>query len=76
MTTMTTIIALMPILLSTGAGSDVAQPMAIPAVGGMIVELVSLFIVPCVYSWVKETRWRLGWQDPDFDPAALAARPA
>jgi Cu(I)/Ag(I) efflux system membrane protein CusA/SilA len=56
MTTMTTILALAPILLSTGTGSDVAQPMAIPAVGGMIVELVSLFIVPCVYSWVQEQR--------------------
>ena len=67
MTTMTTIIALMPILLSTGTGSDVAKPMAIPAVGGMIVELLALFIVPCVYSWVKETRWRMGWSDAHFD---------
>ena len=72
MTTMTTIIALAPILLSTGTGSDVAQPMAIPAVGGMIVELLALFIVPCVYSWVKETRWRMGWQDEHFDAAATA----
>ena len=67
MTTMTTIIALTPILLSTGTGSDVAQPMAIPAVGGMIVELISLFIVPCVYAWVKEAKWRLGWSDAHFD---------
>jgi Cu(I)/Ag(I) efflux system membrane protein CusA/SilA len=69
MTTMTTIIALAPILVSTGPGSDVAKPMAIPAVGGMIVELLALFIVPCVYSWVKETKWRRGWQDDHFDPA-------
>ncbi len=73
MTTVTTIIALLPILLSTGTGSDVAQPMAIPAVGGMIVELLALFIVPCVYSWVKETRWRLGWSDPHFDRDAASA---
>ena len=59
MTTVTTIIALAPILVSTGRGSDVAQPMAIPVVGGMIVELISLFIVPTVFCWVQETRWRL-----------------
>ncbi len=56
MTTATTILALYPILASTGRGSDVAQPMAIPAVGGMIAGLVSLFIVPCVYCWVQEVR--------------------
>ena len=66
MTTVTTILALSPILLSTGTGSDVAKPMAIPAVGGMIVELFSLFIVPCVYCQVKEWKWRLGWVDPHF----------
>ncbi len=56
MTTFTTIIALYPILSSTGRGSDVAQPMAIPAVGGMIAELISLFIVPTVFCWVRERR--------------------
>jgi Cu(I)/Ag(I) efflux system membrane protein CusA/SilA len=66
MTTFTTIIALMPILVSTGAGSDVAKPMAIPAVGGMVAELISLFIVPCVYCLVKEFKWRRGWNDPHF----------
>ncbi|MFT7619979.1 MAG: Cu(I)/Ag(I) efflux system membrane protein CusA/SilA, partial [Planctomycetota bacterium] len=58
MTTFTTIIALYPILASTGRGSDVAQPMAIPAVGGMIAELISLFIVPMVFCWVREARLR------------------
>jgi len=70
MTTMTTIIALAPILVSTGTGSDVAQPMALPAVGGMLVELISLFIVPVVYSWVKERKWQLGIPDPHLLPAS------
>ena len=39
----------------------------------MIVELLALFIVPCVYSWVKETKWRRGWSDDHFDDAAQAA---
>ncbi|MHC4847015.1 MAG: efflux RND transporter permease subunit [Planctomycetota bacterium] len=67
MTTFTTIIALMPILLSSGTGSDVAKPMALPAVGGMLAELISLFIVPCVYCMVKEAKWRMGWNDPHFE---------
>jgi Cu(I)/Ag(I) efflux system membrane protein CusA/SilA len=58
MTTFTTILALAPILVSTGTGSDVAQPMAIPVVGGMLVGLFSLFIVPTVYCWVAEVRLR------------------
>lgn len=57
MTTFTTIIALYPILASTQRGSDVAQPMALPAVGGMVAGLISLFIVPCVYCAVQE--WKL-----------------
>ena len=60
MTTFTTILALYPILASSGHGSDVAQPMALPAVGGMIAGLVSLFVVPCIYCWASELklRWR------------------
>lgn len=58
MTTFTTVLALLPILASTGRGSDVARPMALPAVGGMLVSLVSLFVVPCVYCWVQEVRLR------------------
>ncbi|MFO8087847.1 MAG: efflux RND transporter permease subunit, partial [Bacteroidales bacterium] len=45
MTTATTLLALMPILTSTGRGSDVMVPMAIPAFGGMLIELVTLFVV-------------------------------
>ena len=67
MTTVTTIVALTPILFGSGTGSDVARPMAIPAVGGMVVELISLFVVPCVYSFVKESKWRLGRHDAHFD---------
>jgi Cu(I)/Ag(I) efflux system membrane protein CusA/SilA len=56
MTTATTILALLPILTSTGRGSDIMIPMAIPAFGGMLVALISLFVVPVLYSWVMENR--------------------
>src|SRR3989339_843295 len=54
MTTATTILALLPILTSTGRGSDVMVPMALPAVGGMSIELITLFMVPIGYCWLKE----------------------
>ena len=58
MTTMTTIIGLMPVFLTQGRGSDVMQPMAIPSVGGMTVQLITLFIVPCLFCAVEEWKWR------------------
>ena len=54
MTTATTILALLPILTSTGRGADVMIPMALPSVGGMLFELITLFIVPVGYCWLKE----------------------
>jgi len=54
MTTATTILALLPILTSTGRGSDIMIPMALPAVGGMSIELITLFMVPIGYCWLKE----------------------
>ena len=55
MTIATTILALVPILTSTGRGADIMVPMAIPAFGGMILVITSIFIVPSIYAWI-ETR--------------------
>jgi len=60
MTTATTILALIPILTSTGRGSDIMIPMAIPSFGGMMIEASSLLIVPVVYAAIKELRLRRG----------------
>ena len=54
MTTATTLLALIPVLASTGRGSDIMVPMAIPSFGGMLVVMVTIFIVPVFYSAVKE----------------------
>lgn len=54
MTTATTILALLPILTSVGRGADVMIPMALPSVGGMMVALISVLIVPIGYCWLKE----------------------
>ena len=55
MTTATTMLALLPILTATGKGSGIMVPMAIPGFGGMLIALISLFIVPVLFSWRKET---------------------
>lgn len=54
MTTATTILALLPILTSTGRGSDIMIPMAIPSFGGMLIALITLFVVPVLFSMSKE----------------------
>jgi len=54
MTTATTLLALLPILTSNGRGSDIMIPMAIPAFGGMTVALITLFVVPVLYSAREE----------------------
>ena len=59
MTTATTILALIPVLASTGRGSDIMVPMAIPSFGGMLITIVAIFIVPVVYCWLKERKSNL-----------------
>lgn len=49
MTSATTIIALLPVLTSSGKGSEIMQPMAIPAFGGMIMASVTYFLLPCLF---------------------------
>lgn len=54
MTTVTTIIALLPVLTSTGRGADIMVPMAIPSFGGMTVAAITYFIVPTLYCLREE----------------------
>ncbi|KAF1073281.1 Cation efflux system protein CusA [Halodesulfovibrio sp. MK-HDV] len=56
MTSATTILALLPILTSTGKGADIMVPMAIPSFGGMSIALLTVFVVPVLYCWVEEAR--------------------
>tara|TARA_R110002051_G_scaffold325766_1_gene430991 strand:+ start:31460 stop:35074 length:3615 start_codon:yes stop_codon:yes gene_type:complete len=56
MTTATTLLALLPILTAKGHGKDILIPMAIPSFGGMLVALVTLLIVPVLFSAWKESK--------------------
>jgi Cu(I)/Ag(I) efflux system membrane protein CusA/SilA len=58
MTAATTIIALIPVLTSTGKGSDIMVPMAIPLFGGMIIQVMTMFVVPILYSMWREKQVR------------------
>ena len=54
MTTATTLIALLPVLTSTGKGSDIMVPMAIPIFGGMLIAILTIFVVPVLYAMWQE----------------------
>ena len=54
MTTATTLIALLPILTSTGKGSDIMVPMAIPTFGGMLIQSMTMLVVPVFQCWWRE----------------------
>ena len=60
MTSATTLLALLPVITSTGRGSDIMIPMAIPSFGGMLVALITLFVVPVLYAWRAEYQLKKG----------------
>ena len=55
-TTATTIFALLPLFSSMGKGSEIMVPMAIPTLGGMFVQIITLFVVPLLFIWREERR--------------------
>lgn len=55
MTAAVAIIALLPVLTSTGKGADIMVPMAIPTFGGMILQIMTMFVVP-----ILQCIWREG----------------
>ncbi len=59
MTTATTLLALLPILTSTGRGADIMVPMAIPSFGGMTLQMITMFTVPVLFCLWKELQFKL-----------------
>jgi Cu(I)/Ag(I) efflux system membrane protein CusA/SilA len=80
MTAFTTFAALLPVMMATGRGADVARAMALPVFFGMGIELVSLFVVPVLYCGYMEFKLRMEWEDPrwaadaDLDAARAGTR--
>ena len=69
MTTVTTLVALVPVIWSTGRGADVARAMAWPVLGGMLVEPFASFIVPTLYCAFLEFKMRAGLKGRNWEDA-------
>lgn len=59
MTTATTILALLPVLTSSGRGADIMIPMAIPSFGGMLIQMITMFTVPILFCAWEELKFYL-----------------
>lgn len=58
MTTLTTILALIPLALGLGRGGELMQPMGIVVIGGLLLgTLVTLALIPCFYCIVKRIKF-------------------
>ena len=69
MTTATTLLALLPVITSQGRGADMLMPMALPALGGMGIALITVFVVPVLHCALEE--YKLRKHGPgDASPAA------
>jgi len=53
-TTMTTLLGLLPLLLARGIGADVQRPLATVVVFGLMTStMITLIVIPAVYGWVE-----------------------
>jgi multidrug efflux pump subunit AcrB len=60
MTTVSTILGMLPIALGWGAGSELRSPMAVAIIGGLITSsLLSLLVVPVLYTLLEDMRRNL-----------------
>src|SRR5690606_4474633 len=57
-TSATTILALIPVITSKGRGADIMVPMAIPSFGGMLIAMLTVFVVPVLYCAREEAKLR------------------
>ncbi len=73
MTAFTTFAALLPVMLATGRGSDVARAMALPVFFGMFIELVSLFVVPVLYCGYMEAKLHVASAKPSYTDSSYTS---
>ena len=66
MTTMAALLGGLPLMLGTGTGSELRQPLGYAMVGGLVVsQVLTLFTTPVVYLYLDRlSNWLSGWDDP------------
>jgi len=63
MTTLTTVLGLLPMAIGFGEGSELRTPMAITVIGGLLVStLLTLVVIPVVYSLLDRKKWTVAEQ--------------
>ena len=64
MTTLCALLAGVPLMLGTGTGSEIRQPLGYAIVGGLLIsQLLTLFTTPILYIYMDRlNEWRQGWQ--------------
>jgi len=70
MTTMAALLGAVPLMLGSGAGSEIRQPLGYAIVGGLALsQLLTLYTTPVVFLYLDRLRRRSRPQPPDADPA-------
>ncbi|WNJ93787.1 MdtB/MuxB family multidrug efflux RND transporter permease subunit [Bosea sp. 685] len=70
MTTMAAVLGALPLMLGTGAGSELRHPLGISIVGGLLVsQVLTLFTTPVIYLWFDRLAVRFAGREPGISPA-------
>jgi multidrug efflux pump len=70
MTTMAAVLGALPLMIGTGAGSELRHPLGISIVGGLLVsQLLTLFTTPVIYLWFDRLATRFAGQSGTTGPA-------
>ncbi|MFQ5527240.1 MAG: efflux RND transporter permease subunit [Thermoanaerobaculia bacterium] len=76
MTTATTTLGLLPMALGFGDGAELRTPMAIAVISGLVVStLLTLFVIPVIYSLVDRLKARLTGEESVVEDATAAVAP-
>ena len=70
MTTMAAVLGALPLMLGTGAGSELRHPLGISIVGGLLVsQMLTLFTTPVIYLWFDRLAMRFAGRSGEAGPA-------